>query len=53
MIAMEELREKLSGVGPCDHEAGICQGACDLIDEIHALELIAEIERKTSLGELT
>jgi hypothetical protein len=35
---IEELRAKLIGLGPCDHEAGICTGACDLIDKINKLK---------------
>jgi hypothetical protein len=35
---IEELRAKLVGLGPCDHEADICTGACDLIDKINKLK---------------
>jgi len=36
--SLTELRGKLAGLGPCDHEAGICTGACELLDQIHAAE---------------
>jgi hypothetical protein len=31
------LLKSLVGLGPCDHEVGICTGACKIIAKLHDL----------------
>ena len=53
MSELDELYEQLLHLCWCDHESGICTGACDILDRIAALKLIAEVEQKTALRTTT
>ena len=33
-MRQEEILDKLLGLAWCDHEAGICTGACEILEEI-------------------
>jgi len=41
----ERLREKLRGIAWCDHEAGICNGACQIIEEIEIIDGLERVAR--------